>query len=34
MMKKNSTIIEGWLNEYSDANHESSSSSSLRAAKL
>ena len=30
---KNSQIID-WLNEYSDVNNESSSSSSVRAAKL
>lgn len=32
--RKSSYIMEGWLNEYSDANNESSSSSSVRAAKL
>eukprot|EP00347_Sterkiella_histriomuscorum_P011239 403373213 len=32
--RQHSHIIEGWLNEYSEVNHESSSSSSLKAAKL
>lgn len=34
VLNKMSSQIIDWLNEYSDANFESSSSSSLRAAKL
>lgn len=31
---RKSVIVEGWLNEYSDASLESSSQSSFKAAKL